>query len=294
MNKKHIISSILIVFFLFNIFVPVQVSYAAGVNNVLGTLASSTMPSSDGKGDGGLFEGLFSLLFDKILGPILNIFSGGKSTNTSGDNPVKVTPLPPPPNPGSIQDSGVLRGKVVVLDPGHGGNNPGAVANGVEEADNNLAVALKVRDKLAQAGAKVVMTRSSDVNVATVGSSLGEELQARLDIAEANHADIFVSIHSNSNDDSSIAGAMTFFPSGKSDSLALDVQSELIKQTGAVDKGTSSATFYVLRNAVMPSILIEMGFVSNPTEAVRLADDSYRNKIALGVFNGIVKYFNKN
>jgi N-acetylmuramoyl-L-alanine amidase len=85
---------------------------------------------------------------------------------------------------------------------------------------------------------------------------------------------------------------MTFYPSGKSSKLALEVQDSIIKATGAVDKGTSPATFYVLRNTSMPSILVEMGFVSNANEAGKLQDDNYRNKIAQGIFNGVVKYFN--
>lgn len=276
------------------IVIQMPVAQAAGVDSLLGALSAGTMPS-DGSTGGGLFSGLFSLLFEKILGPILNIFGGqGRASSAAGSGgSVKVTPIPPKSNSDPIQDSGLLRGKVIVVDPGHGGSNPGAVANGTHEADNNLAVALKLRDRLARAGAKVIMTRAADTTVAPPGSPLGEELQARLDVAKANGADIFVSIHSNSNPDESIAGAMTFYPSGKSNALALDVQNAVVRQTQAVDKGTSPATFYVLRNAAMPSILIEMGFVSNPSEAVRLQDDAYRNRLAQGIFDGLVSYFSK-
>jgi N-acetylmuramoyl-L-alanine amidase len=291
-TKKVQTILLLTLFILVSILGPVQTSYAAPLDDIVQTLGSSTMGDVDGK-DGGanLFDKLFGFLFDKLLGPLFNII-GGKSSSTpaSGSGPVKVTPLPP--QNGSIQDSGVLRGKTIVIDPGHGGSNPGAVANNTREADNNLSVSSKLRDKLTQAGAKVIMTRTSDVTVAPEGSSLGQELQARLDIAAANKADIFVSIHSNSNPNPSLSGAMTFFPSGKSEQLALDVQTSLIKETGAVDKGTSPATFYVLRNASMPSILIEMGFVTNAAEASRLQNDSYRNKMAQGIFSGIVKHFN--
>lgn len=292
MLNIKLITHILLLIMCFSILTPVQVSHAAPLDNVLSTLTSSTVSSSDGANSGGIFNKLFGFVFDKLLAPILHIVSGGKSS-TSTNSPVKVTPLPSPsPNTGNIQDTGILHGKVIVVDPGHGGSNPGAVANNSKEADNNLAVSLKLRDKLVQAGAKVVMTRDSDRTVAPEGSSLGEELQARVDIAEANHADIFVSIHSNENPDNSIAGAMTFYPSGKSSQLALQVQSSIIEETEANDKGVSPATFYVLRKTSMPSILVEMGFVSNPQEAAKLQNDSYRNSIAQGIFNGIVKYFN--
>lgn len=286
-SKKIVIVAMLLVT-IFNVLAPIQVSHAASLDSVIGTLGASTVPGSDGGSN--IFDKLFSLLFDKILGPILNIFGGGKATTTSPDNPVKVTPLPP--TSGSIVDSGTLRGKVIVIDPGHGGSNPGAVGNGTREADNNLAVSLKLRDKLTRAGAKVIMTREIDRTVAPEGSSLGQELAARVDLAQANNADLFVSIHSNSNPDPSIYGAMTFFPSDKSSKLALDVQDSIIRETGAADKGTSPATFYVLRNTTMPSILVEMGFVTNANEARNLQNDSYRNKISQGIFNGLVKYFN--
>ncbi len=288
-SNKILVLAMLFVL-VFNIIAPVQVSYAASLDNVIGTLGASTVQGSDGGSN--VFEKIFGLLFDKILGPILNIFGGGKATTTTPNNPVKVTPLPPNDGTTSTGDSGVLRGKTIVVDPGHGGSNPGAVGNGTREADNNLAVSLKLRDKLTRAGAKVVMTRETDRTVAPEGSSLGQELAKRVDIAETNNADMFVSVHSNSNPDPSIYGTMTFFPSGKSSKLALEVQDNIIRETGAVDKGTSPATFYVLRNTTMPSILVEMGFVTNPNEAIKLQDDSYRNKIAQGIFNGIVKYFN--
>jgi len=292
-NKK-IFSYVLLALMVFSVLLPVQVTQAAAIDDVLNTLTASTVSTPDGSSGGSnIFDKLFSFLFEKILGPVLNIFGSKSTSGSATESPVKVTPLPPlPNNSGNVQDSGALRGKVIVIDPGHGGNNPGAVANNNRESDNNLAVSLKLRDKLVQAGAKVIMTRETDRNVAPEGSTLGQELQARVALAEANHADIFVSIHSNSNPDPNIVGAMTFYHSGKSPELALEVQSALIKQTGAVDKGTSPATFYVLRNTSMPGILVEMGFVTNASEAARLQSDTYRNSIAQGIFNGIVKYFN--
>ncbi|HMM21615.1 MAG TPA: N-acetylmuramoyl-L-alanine amidase [Selenomonadales bacterium] len=287
MYSKKLMSYTLLLLMMFTFFLPAAVTQAASIDSVLGAMTSPTAASGDG--GGGLLNSLFSLLFDKILGPIFNIFSGGGSSG--GSSPVKITPQPG--GSGTITDNGVLRGKVIVVDPGHGGNNPGATGNGSIEAANNLAVGLKLRDKLQQAGAKVYMTRETDRNVAPVGSTLGEELQARVDLAESKGADLFVSVHSNDNPDPKIAGAMTFYSSGKSSKLASEVQSALVQATGAANKGTSSATFYVLRNTTMPSILVEMGFVSNPQEAAKLNDNSYRNKVAQGVFNGLVQYFQK-
>lgn len=293
MTKIKFITFIMLSLMVFTMFMPVQVTYAASGNNVLNALTASTLSSTDGGSSGSnIFEKLFSFLFDKILGPVLNIFDSKSTPDASTDKPVKVTPLPSSPSVGSGQTSGSLRGKVIVVDPGHGGSNPGAVANNTRESDHNLAVSLKLRDKLVQAGAKVIMTRDTDRTVAAEGSSLGQELQARVAMAEANNADAFVSIHSNSNPDSKIAGGMTFYHSANSSDLASKVQNAMIKETGAVDKGTSSATFYVLRNTSMPSILVEMGFVTNAQEAARLSSNSYRTSLANGIFNGITNYFN--
>lgn len=287
MHNKKLLSYTLLFAILITAFAPITVSQASGLDSIVSTLAAQTAPQDS---SGGILNQLFSYIFDKLLGPILNIFGGG-SPASNGNTPGKT--FPPSSGSGPIADSGVVRGKVIVIDPGHGGSNPGAVGNGTRESDNNLAVGLKLRNKLTQAGATVIMSRDSDRTVAPEGNSLGAELQARVDLAESNHADMFVSVHSNSNPDASIAGAMTFYPSGKSSKLALEVQNSLIQQTGAIDKGVSPETFYVLRNTTMPSILVEMGFVSQQEEAARLQSDSYRNKVAQGIFNGIVSYFQK-
>ena len=293
MHNKKLSSYIILFFMLFSLVAFIPVTHAASLDNALTTLAASTIPGQDSTSSNTGFLGkIFSLVFDKLLGPILNIFNGKTAPATN-------SPLPPAtenpvtaPNPGTVPNKGSLNGKVIVLDPGHGGSNPGAVANNTRESDNNLAVGLKLRDKLVQAGAKVIMTRETDRTVAPAGSSLTAELEARVSLAQSKNADLFVSIHSNSNPTTGIAGVMTFYPSGKSSALALEVQNNLVAQTGAVDKGVSTATFYVLRNASMPSILVEMGFVTNAKEAALLNTDSYRAKIAQGLLNGIVNYFN--
>ena len=270
----------------FNFLAPVTISHASGLGDIVKTLSSSTTPAAD---NGGLLTPLLNLLFDKILGPLLNIFHS--PANNTGNSSSGGTAVLPPVHHAPPDSSGALSGKVIVVDPGHGGSNPGAVANGTRESDNNLAVGLKLRDRLTQAGARVIMTRDSDRTVAPEGESLGQELQARVDLAENNHADIFVSVHTNENPDSSIIGAETFYGSGKTPKLAEAVESALINDTNAVNKGTTPETFYVLRNTTMPGILVEMGFISNPAEAARLASDSYRNTVAQGICDGIVDYF---
>lgn len=255
---------------------PVQSGYAAPVPEILNALSDANAAAAADNttsSSGGILGKFFGFLFDKILGPILNLGDGKSKGGTK---------------------TGGLSGKTIVLDPGHGGGNPGAVgASGVTESSVNLAVALKVKKLLEDNGAKVVMTRSTDRYVAAPGSSLGQELQERLNIAEANKADIFVSLHSNSNQNSSIQGAMTFYHANSAKPLAENIQNSLISSTGAVNKGIETATFYVLRNASMPSVLVEMGFLTNPREEEKLANTSYQGKIASGIYQGIAKYFSQ-
>ncbi|MBP2650271.1 MAG: cell wall hydrolase/autolysin [Firmicutes bacterium] len=282
MNKQKILLYILLVVVAFGALAPVQISYAASANNILSAITAPTTTNQPG---GGILNVLFDLVFKKLLGPILNIFDGKSTPASVPSKPVTITKV-------DTTSAGTsLLGKVIVVDPGHGGSNPGAVANNTKEADNNLAVGLKLKTRLEQAGAKVIMSRDTDRTVAPEGKSLGEELQARVDLVEANNANIFVSIHSNSSPDTAIAGAMTFYPQGTSSRLAEDVGKALINSTQAVNKGTSPANFYVLRKNTVPSTLIEMGFVSNAEEAAKLATDAYREKIADGIFAGIVQYF---
>lgn len=277
--KKKLIL-ILLVCLIANVSFASTTAYAFSVGDILGQTTQGSNLSA-------LSDVFIGLLLEKLLGPLIH---------STGD---KTVPVPPsgdsaPANDNSKQDntkSSAIKGKIIVIDPGHGGSNPGAVANNSTESSNNLAVGLKLQNLLVQAGAKVIMTRDTDRTVAPEGSTLGEELQARVDLAEAKHADIFVSLHSNSNPDSSIEGAMTFYHGEKSPDLASQIQKSLIKATGATDKGIAKETFYVLRNTSMPGVLVEMGFVSNANEAAKLKSESYRDRLATGVFNGIGNYF---
>ncbi len=288
-HKNKLLTYSILCLLLISIIVPISTTHAASLDSVVNSLAANTLETSSTQTGNGFFQQIFDLVFNKILGPVFNIFGGSSSTSSpSKNNPVTVKPLPP------TNSNTTLKDKIIVVDPGHGGSNPGAVANNTRESDNNLSVALKLRDKLVQAGAKVIMTRETDRTVAPEGSSLSNELGARVTLANSNQADAFVSIHSNSNSDPNIKGTMTFYSTGKSSALASAVENAMVVQTGAIDKGTSSANFHVLRNTSMPSTLVEMGFVSNKEEAAQLSSDSYRNKLAQGIFTGIVNYFNKN
>lgn len=173
----------------------------------------------------------------------------------------------------------------IVLDAGHGGSATGALYEGIKEKDLNLSVTKKVAAILIRHGYNVIMTRSDD-------TYLG--LNERANIANAVNADIFVSIHSNANDDPEIYGLSTYhFPeSRRGPLLARAIQNAGSEATGAKNRGILSANFAVLRETEMPAALVEMGFMTNHDELMRLADSAYQDKMAQGIADGIVNYLN--
>jgi len=192
--------------------------------------------------------------------------------------------------------TGALKGRTIVIDPGHGGSNPGAIGrNGTRESEHNLAISLKLAELLREAGAKVVMTRSTDVDVAIEGKSWIGQLEARTIIANSSGADLFISVHANTHSDLNIKGTITFFmPKTAEDAkVAQAVQTQTSAMLNARDIGIKKATYYVLRNTRMTSILVEVGFISNAEEEALLAKDWYRTKAAQGIFSGIVDYYSQ-
>ena len=186
-----------------------------------------------------------------------------------------------------------LRNKVIAIDPGHGGSEPGTHGStGIAEKYINLDVALLTAHLLRQNGARVVLTRSEDTFVG---------LEERTEIARRAGADIFVSIHMNANPVTSKSGTSTYYrrdditglgvSQADNLSLARGVQGELLKSLGRRDLGVKQANFVVLRTAVMPAVLAEVSFLSNLEEERLLMTDSYKARAAEGITKGIVNYF---
>ncbi len=199
--------------------------------------------------------------------------------------------------------AGSLSGKVIVVDPGHGGRDPGATANGLREKDITLAIALDLRQVLQAQGAQVVMTRTTDTDL---GSTTDADLQARVMTAQNAHANAFISVHANFTADPGFSGATTFYgPAsgycngstqsttdvGRAYSLAKRVQSSVVGRTSEVDRGTIAQVFWVLGDPGIPSILLETGFVSNQAEASKLANPGYQQTIASAVGDGFAGFF---
>ena len=135
------------------------------------------------------------------------------------------------------------------------------------------------------------MTRTSDVSLVPADSNLEADLQARVEVAKTSHANIFVSLHVDGVPNINLEGPASYFPERRSSGLACNIQTCLIDKTCAVDNGVSPANFYVLVHNDIPAALIEMGYLSNPREALCLTNNDYQNLIADGISEGIINYF---
>ncbi len=214
--------------------------------------------------------------------------------------PVKPNITSPTPSPSKSEaaNSNPLAGKIIAIDPGHGGNDSGALGpNNGEEKLATLGISLKLRTMLEKAGAKVIMTRTTDTSVASPDATDVEELQARCDIADKAHADIFISIHNDSFIDEDADGTSTYYyvdGSNQSKALANDIRETLVATINRPDRGTRSCNFYVLKHTNMPATLVEAAFISNPIEEKLLMSPDGQEQVAKGIFLGIKKYFSQN
>lgn len=213
---------------------------------------------------------------------------------TTSSTPPAPEPAFPDPKPIKFYDVPGLSGKIIALDPGHGGSDSGAVGTaGTQEKNVTFAISQEVRRLLEQSNAKVVMTRTGDYDVYGPNATAAQELQARVDVASKAKANLFVSIHIDSFTSPQANGTSTYyFPKTTGDlRLARFIQEGMVDQMDLMDRGRSPARFYVLRRSEMPAALAEVAFISNPNEERLLNDAKFINKAALGIYNGIAKYF---
>ncbi|MEH7223128.1 SH3 domain-containing protein [Bacillus sp. JJ1566] len=176
-----------------------------------------------------------------------------------------------------------LKGKTIVIDPGHGGNDSGAIGvSGTYEKILNLRTANMVVDKLNASGANVVMTRNSDNYVS---------LRSRVSISHYRNADAFVSIHYDSIYDRNVRGVTSYYYKNIDVGLASSIQSELVKNTGFKDRQHRQGNYQVLRENRNPSVLLELGFLSNPTEEYAVNTTNFQENVSNGIYYGLAQYF---
>ncbi|MGC8815222.1 MAG: N-acetylmuramoyl-L-alanine amidase [bacterium] len=192
-------------------------------------------------------------------------------------------------------DYAPFNGITVVIDPGHGGNDSGAVNYNlnIKEKELTLKISLLVKEKLEKMGYRVVLTRYNDQEV--TGSPVDtEELQARVNIGYKNNAMLFVSIHINASTYSFANGVMTFYNKDIDYNLANFIHSELIKTDIFEDKGIRQANFYVMKYNKLPAVLLELGFITNYNDALKLMNYENLNKLAIAIAKGIHNYIKAN
>ncbi len=230
--------------------------------------------------------------------------SGKKEEKKDGEKPAegkkeeakpeeKEEPIPEPKfSPG-------LKGKKIAIDPGHGGEDSGAIGpTGVTEKSVTLRIAKEVQALLEKAGAKVIMTREIDTEVSPKHRQATDidELQARCDVANKAKADIFVSIHTDSFTSREASGTTGYYyekGTAASRRLTQAIQSSLYKQLKTTSRGIKTCNFYVVRKTHMPATLIEVAFLSNPKEEKLLNSKLGAKKAAVGIVQGISDFFGK-
>ena len=177
----------------------------------------------------------------------------------------------------------------VVIDPGHGGPDPGAIGiGGLKESEVVLDVSKRVKKLLTEKGVKVRMTRNNEVDL---------DLPPRVSIANRTDADIFVSIHANASRGKrrDINGLETFYYSGwRGRLLAKKIQKQILKVSpGSPDRGVRQGRFFVIKNTRMPAVLVEIGFLTGRLDARRLEKSIHRKRIAYAIARGILEYLSK-
>ena len=238
--------------------------------------------------------------------------------------PAAPTSKPKPLAPKSLTREFGLNAKTIVIDPGHGGKDPGALGAGtLQEKGIVLSISAKLREILTAKGYTVLMTRDTDRFI---------PLKKRTEFATQHKADLFLSIHANAAETSKANGIETYYldvtstddaaekvaarenidsgysiqeletlleglirqsKSEDSKRLAQSVQQALVQSTGAIDRGVKHARFVVLIGTKVPAILIEAGFVSNPAERQKLATSAYQSKVATAIAEGVDRFLGK-
>ncbi len=186
------------------------------------------------------------------------------------------------------QTGSVLKDRIILLDPGHGGKDPGASRKGAMEKTIVMNVGKLVEQKLKNQGAKVIMTRTGDTY---------PSLADRVALSKSSFSEIFVSIHVNATTSSSAKGTETFYNLSSNENgqesklLATKINSQIVKNASMYNRGIKENSFYVNRMVDIPSVLIELGFISNQADFDKLVNSKYQEIYAQSIYNGIVEYY---
>lgn len=179
-----------------------------------------------------------------------------------------------------------LSGYHITIDPGHGGNDPGAIGVGhAKEKKLTLATAKEVSEKLRDEGATVTLTRSDDTYI---------PLKKRVQISNAHKTDAFISLHYNAYPKPAVNGISTFYkPDADNKELAMSIQKSLMESVKTNNRGAKEADYFVLRENRDTAALVELGFITNSKELKKIKSAEYQEKVANGITDGLKSYFNQ-
>ena len=218
----------------------------------------------------------------------------GELPDTPGTDSVSNTELA-----GNGQNESSSDGLSIVIDAGHGGIDPGKVGINALEKDINLALALKLRDKFSQDSIRIILTRDSDTGLYSEGSTnkKAEDMQTRCKIISDASPIFTVSLHQNSYPSPEVCGAQVFYFGQSQDGkkLADMIQDSLISNVDPDNHRVAKAneSYYLLKKTPTPTVIVECGFLSNPTEADLLLTDDYQNQLVDAIYNGIQNYLSE-
>ena len=189
----------------------------------------------------------------------------------------------------------ILLGKVIYLDPGHGGLDPGAIYKDIEEATINLEISQKLMNVLEQQGAIVYLTRNGDYDLA-VNNAVNRkrsDLSRRGNIINSSMCDLYLSIHLNADTSNTWKGAQVFYDdiNPNNEKIAKIMQQVLKEDLKTTRKYKETSDMYLHKRVTRPGVLIEVGFITNPNERYLLTTDSYQQKVANTITRGVIKYF---
>lgn len=218
----------------------------------------------------------------------ISIFAFMFATNNNGEIAVPTVSLP-------------ISGKIIVVDAGHGKPDEGAQSSsGTTEAETNLKIALKLQNLLEQSGCTVILTRSDenaiyDLDSKTLKQKKISDIHNRVKIGNESQADAFISIHLNKIPQQQYDGWQTFYnaKSEEGRKLAISIQDSIGKAVQIDNNRVAKSidNIYIIKHVEIPTTIVECGFLSNPEEEKKLLENEYQDKLAWGIYNGIINYF---
>ncbi len=267
----------------------------SGVRVVVGDAVVASAPMS---GSGTIGEGAVARVAPAPTPTVASVAIAPTTTPAGGERNDQQDLISPPGwKFGPRQPYAPTNPHLIVIDPGHGGSDPGTIYRGVMEKTLTLDIATRLRDILVARGWQVRMTRTRDVDVYAPDDSARDELQARDNIANNAGARLFISIHVNAccgTPDPTPSGTTTYYSKPEDVALAADVERAIVQALGTTDDGIVKSRMYVTLHALMPAVLVETAFITNPTDFVHLTSPQWRQHLAEAIADGIEAYAREN